>query len=84
MPVYVWGMGKAGIPLALSIVESGQKVIGIDANKKRVEQLNKGINPIPEEPNITELLKKHIGNNFIVMTSEDYAKEAKRNKSAMP
>ncbi len=80
MVVYVWGMGKAGIPLALSMAESGMKVVGIDIDKKRVDELNKGINPIPEEPMVSELLKKHIGKNFTAMTSDDYSKEVEEKK----
>ncbi len=71
---FMWGLGKAGLPLAMVIADSGQRVIGVDKDKIRVEMLNKGINPYREEKGVTKLLKKHINKNFYAITPEDYQK----------
>lgn len=59
--VSVVGVGKAGLPLASVIAEAGIQVIGVGRNKERIESLNKGVNPIPEEAGLTELMQKNIG-----------------------
>jgi UDP-N-acetyl-D-glucosamine dehydrogenase len=40
--VAIVGQGYVGLPLAMAAVKAGYKVIGIDASRKLVEQLNKG------------------------------------------
>jgi UDP-N-acetyl-D-glucosamine dehydrogenase len=37
----VIGLGYVGIPLSLSFVKAGFKVIGFDTNKKKIEQIKK-------------------------------------------
>ena len=44
----VIGLGKAGLPLASVIAESGIDVIGVDVDRKKCETINQGINSIPE------------------------------------
>src|SRR3989338_6423456 len=61
MKISVIGLGKAGLPLAAVIADSGLKVLGVDLDKKKVEMINKGINPIEEEPGLRELIKQHGG-----------------------
>ena len=61
MKINVVGLGKAGLPLAAVIADSGIEVIGSDPDKERVDMLNKGINPIKEEPGLKELIEKHGG-----------------------
>jgi len=61
MKINVVGLGKAGLPLAAVIADSGIDVIGSDPDKERVDMLNKGINPIKEEPGLKELIEKHGG-----------------------
>ncbi len=63
--ISVIGLGKAGLPLAAVIADSGFKVIGVDVNEKRCDMINRGENPIPEEPGLDELIKKHGGRNLI-------------------
>jgi len=74
MTIAVIGLGKAGLPLSAVIAEKGLKVIGIDINIKRCKQINQGINPIPEEPFLTELIKKHGGKKLLATTSYNKAK----------
>ena len=68
MKVSVYGIGKAGLPLAAVIADKGLKVIGVGRNPDRTSQLNQGHNPIPEEPGLQELLHKHAGNNLLFTT----------------
>lgn len=39
----VIGLGKAGLPLAAVMADSGINVIGVDVDSKRVEDVNKGV-----------------------------------------
>ena len=64
MKISVIGLGKAGLPLAAVIADSGTEVIGVDISEKRVDEINKGINPIPEEQGLGELIKKYSGNKL--------------------
>lgn len=67
--ISVIGLGKAGLPLAAVIAESGCEVIGVDIDTERVEQLRNKVNPIPQEPGVQGILDKHMNKNFTV-TSE--------------
>src|SRR3989338_5015476 len=69
MKINVVGLGKAGLPLAAVIADSGLEVIGSDLDKSKVDMINKGINPIEEEPGLKELIKKH-GNKNLKATSD--------------
>lgn len=60
MQISVVGLGKAGLPLAAVIADSGVKVLGIDVNQKHVDNINNKINPIPEEIGLQELLEKYV------------------------
>ena len=64
MKISVIGLGKAGLPLAAVIAEAGLDVIGVDTDRNKVELVNKGINPIKEEPGLTRLVREHGGKNL--------------------
>lgn len=64
MNIAVIGLGKAGLPLASVIADRDIRVIGVDIDAKRCEAINRGINPIPEEAGLDELIKKHGGKNL--------------------
>jgi len=64
MRVAVIGLGRAGLPLAAVIADSGLEVDGIDIDAEKCEMINRGKNPIPEEPGLDELIKKHGGNDL--------------------
>ena len=68
MKVSVIGLGKAGLPLAAVIADSGIEVLGVDLDNKRVGMINKGINPIEEEPGLKELIEKHGGKSLKATT----------------
>ena len=69
MKISVIGLGKAGLPLAAVIADSGLDVLGVDLDKKRTGMINNGINPVEEEPGLKELIKKH-GNKKLKATSD--------------
>ncbi len=75
--ISVVGLGKAGLPLAAVIADSGFKVIGVDVDRKRCEMINSGINPIPEEPGLDELIKKHGGKNLVATPNYEDARDCK-------
>lgn len=75
MKISVIGLGKAGLPLAAVVADSGIEVIGVDVDAKKVEQINKGINPIKEEPGLRELIKKYGGKKL--RATADSVKAAK-------
>src|SRR5215216_4990391 len=52
MTIGIVGLGYVGLPLAVEFAESGQRVVGIDTNQARVNQLRAGesyIEDIPSE-----------------------------------
>jgi UDP-N-acetyl-D-mannosaminuronic acid dehydrogenase len=73
MKISVIGLGKAGLPLAAVIADSGLEVLGIDLDQNRVDMINSGKNPIPEEPGLKEIIKKHGGNNLKATTDPSEA-----------
>jgi len=75
MTIAVIGLGKAGLPLAAVIAEAGLDIIGVDVDVQRCKQINNGINPIPEEPHLNELIKKYGGKNLVATSQYSDAKE---------
>lgn len=67
--VAVYGVGKAGLPLACVIAQAGFNVIGVGKNPNKAKLINHGFNPIPEEPGLSTLLKKFINKNLVITTN---------------
>ncbi len=59
--VSVVGLGKAGLPLAAVIADSGHSVLGVDVSRKAVDMINAGKSPVKGEPGLVELIRKHRG-----------------------
>jgi len=74
MKIAVVGLGNAGLPLASIIADAGYPVIGVDIDEKKCTQINTGINPIPEEPQLGELIKKHGGKALVATTKYEDAR----------
>ncbi len=74
MRVAVIGLGKAGLPLAAVIADSGIEVIGVDLDEEKCEMINSGKNPIPEETGLDELIGKHGGTRL--KATPDYKRAA--------
>ena len=73
MKVAVIGLGRAGLPLAAVIADSGFEVVGVDIDERKCEMINRGINPIPEEAGLDELIKKHASKNLVATQRYDDA-----------
>jgi UDP-N-acetyl-D-mannosaminuronic acid dehydrogenase len=63
--IAVIGLGNAGLPLAAVIADSGIDVIGVDINEERCQLINHGVNPIPQEEGLDELIGLHGGKRLI-------------------
>ncbi len=77
MKVAVIGLGNAGLPLASVIAESGIDVIGVDVDRKKCDAINQGINPIPEETGLDELVRNHGGKRLLATPRYEDAKDVK-------
>jgi len=72
--IAVVGLGKAGLPLAAVIADSGVDVVGVDIDPDRVAMVNSGVNPIPEESGLSELIEKHGGKTLVATSRYEDAK----------
>jgi len=70
LTIAVFGMGKMGLPLAAVFADKGSEVIGVDADKQVVEQINKGQSHIEKEPRLDELVEENVINGRLNATSE--------------
>lgn len=73
MNVAVVGIGRIGLPLAAKIASQGHQVMGCDINAARVEQVNRGENPIPDEAGLGELLAKVVRAGHLRATTDTTA-----------
>ena len=48
--VCVIGIGRIGLPTALSFAKAGLQTIGVDINENLIQKINTGIFPLKEEP----------------------------------
>ncbi len=56
MKISVIGMGKIGLPIAVSFALKGSSVIGVDIQKNTVDMINRGQEPFPGELGLQENL----------------------------
>jgi len=73
--IAVIGLGNAGLPLAAVAADSGVAVVGVDINEERCRLINRGLNPIPEEAGLEELIKQHGGKSLIATPRFEDAKD---------
>lgn len=66
--VGIIGLGYVGLPLGLTFVEKGIKVIGFDIDEKKIPILNKGASYIKHIP--SERIKKAVDSKFFEATSD--------------
>ena len=67
--VCVVGIGRIGLPTALSFAKSGLDTIGVDINEKLVEKINSGIFPLKDEPGYNEIFDEVIKNKKFSTTT---------------
>jgi nucleotide sugar dehydrogenase len=70
MKVIVVGMGKIGLPLAVSFALTGHKVVGIDIQKDVVASINNGLEPFPGEANLEKFLNQVLEKGNFSATTE--------------
>ena len=58
--ICVVGIGRIGLPTALSFANSGFSTIGVDINEKLVEMINSGNFPLKDEPGYDTIFDKVI------------------------
>ena len=79
--VCVIGIGRIGLPTALSFANSGLKTIGVDVNEELVNKIKDKNFPLKDEPGYQEIFnqvideKKFIGPNFEINTDESSDEE---------
>ncbi len=73
--IAVIGLGKAGLPIASVIADSGFNVMGVDIDKRKCDLINRGINPIPDEQGLDGLITRHGGKNLIATAEYKDVKE---------
>ena len=62
LSVCVIGIGRIGLPTALSFANSGLPTVGVDINTELVEMINSKIFPLKDEPGYDVIFEKVIHN----------------------
>jgi UDP-N-acetyl-D-mannosaminuronic acid dehydrogenase len=73
--IAIIGLGNAGLPLAAVAADSGIAVVGVDINEERCNLINRGLNPIPEEAGLEELIRQHGGKSLMATPRFEEAKD---------
>lgn len=73
--VVVGGCGHVGLPLGLALAKSGARVVLLDIDKKKVEQINAGSMPFMEE-GADDLLRTLIGKSIFASLDESCLDDA--------
>ena len=72
--VCVIGIGRIGLPTALSFAKSGLETIGVDINQQLVDDINSGTFPLKDEPGYEDIFHSVIKNQkFSATTNIDDA-----------
>ena len=74
LSVCVVGIGRIGLPTALSFAKAGLRTIGVDINEKLVDSINIGNFPLKDEPGYEELFNNvRMDERFAATTKLDDA-----------
>lgn len=73
MNVAVVGIGRIGLPLAVTIASRGHRVTGCDVDAAHVERINRAQNPLPDEAGLGELLARTIADGSFHATTDTAA-----------
>ncbi|XOU94759.1 MAG: nucleotide sugar dehydrogenase [Candidatus Kerfeldbacteria bacterium] len=58
--VTVIGLGYVGLPLACLCVEKGYKTFGVAIDRKKINMINRGENPLTDEPELNQIIAKKL------------------------
>ena len=73
MNVLVLGLGRTGLPQALTLAKSGHTVIGLDSDASLIEQIKSNKAPF-WEPKIDRLLSETLNDgSFLPVADEEFA-----------
>jgi len=67
--VCVVGIGRIGLPTALSFANSGLHTIGLDINSELIKNIKSGIYPLKDEPEYDIIFDKVINENKFLVTT---------------
>ena len=67
--VCVIGIGRIGLPTALSFAKAGLQTIGVDINQELIEKINSGIFPLKDEPGYEEIFHNVLKNKKFSVTA---------------
>ena len=67
--VCVIGIGRIGLPTALSFAKTGLKTIGVDINEELITKINSGKFPLKDEPGYEEIFDNVLKNKLFSATS---------------
>ena len=70
MRVCVVGIGRIGLPTALSFAKIGLQTIGVDINEKLVNSINAGNFPLKDEPGYEDIFNEVMKNGNFSATTE--------------
>ena len=70
LKIGIIGIGRIGLPTALSFANSGFDTIGIDINKKLVDMVNSGNYPLKDEPDFDKIFENVYNNKKISATTD--------------
>jgi len=70
LKIGIVGIGRIGLPTALSFANSGFKTMGIDINKELVDMVNSGNYPLKDEPEFDKIFENVYNNKKITATTD--------------
>ena len=70
LKVCVVGIGRIGLPTALSFAKSGLETIGVDINENLVRKINDGNFPLKDEPGYDKIFEEVIKNKKFSATTD--------------
>ena len=70
LKVCVIGIGRIGLPTALSFAKSGLPTIGVEINENLVRTINSGVFPLRDEPGYEEIFNDVIKNKMFSATTK--------------